>query len=137
MGSPGVDGPGEGARLPCADADGDCGQRDVAGPGPASASAHRIERAGETSREPVSLPRSDMMRMCRGCLRIAVVDGVDAGGGRPRGSSSVVSIGEVGVSGTIELGMSRVGVDGPAVGAELDSEVDMPFGGGDGKREWW
>lgn len=40
-------------------------------------------------------------------------------------------------SGTVELGMSRVGVDGPLVGAELDSEGDMSFGVGDGKREWW
>lgn len=60
-----------------------------------------------------------------------MVDGADAGGGRPRGSSSVVSIEEVRVSGTVELGISRVGVDGPSVGAELDSGV------GDGKRDWW
>ncbi len=66
-----------------------------------------------------------------------MVDGADAGGGRPRGSSSVGSIGEVGVSGTVELRMSRVGVDEPAVGEELDSEVDMPFGVGGGKRESW
>lgn len=119
MGSLGVDGPGEGARLPCAE--GDCGQRAVAGPAPAPASAHRIERTGETSREPVSLPRSDIMRICRGSVWTAEFDGADAGNLRPRGSSSAVSVGED------ELGASRAGVDEPEVGAVLDlvMEVDI------------
>lgn len=112
MGSPGVDGPGDGARLPCADEG--CGQRTVAGLAPAPASAHRIERAGEASRELFSLPRSDMMRICRGS-----VDGADPGILRPRGSSSTVSVGEG------KLGTFGAGVDDPEAGAGPDfMEVD-------------
>jgi hypothetical protein len=133
VGSLGVGGPGEGARLPCADED--CGQRAVAELGPAPASAHRTERAGETSREPVSLPRRDTMRMCRGCLRAAVVNGADVDGGRPRGSSSTESIGGVEASGTDKLGTTGAGADGLAAGVALNSEVDMPFGAVGGKRE--
>lgn len=43
------------------------------------------------------------------------------------GSSHVASIGKVRVSGTVKFGTSHVGVHGPSIGAELDSEVDMPW----------
>ncbi len=129
MGSLGVDGPGEGARLLRADAHGDCGQRAVAGLAPAPSSAHRIERTGETSRELATLPRSVMMRICRGSL--SGVDGADAGNLRPRGSSSAVPIEEGETSGTPgEFGTSGASVDGPA--SEV-VEVDIPIGG---RREW-
>jgi hypothetical protein len=123
MGSPGVGGPGEGARLPCAD--GDCGQRAVAELAPAPASAHRIERAGETSREPVPLPRNDMMRICRGSVWTVEINGADAGNRRPRGSSSTVSVGEGEASETSELGASVAGVDEPVPGAVLDLVVEV------------
>jgi hypothetical protein len=124
MGSPGVDGPGEGARLPCAD--GDCGQRAVTGLAPAPASAHLIERAGETSREPVPLPRSDMMRMCRGSVWTAEVNGADTANRRPRGSSSAASVEEGEASETSELCASVAGVDEPVAGAvvvEVDTSI--------------
>jgi hypothetical protein len=123
MGSPGVDGPGEGARLLRADAHGDCGHRAVAGPAPAPSSAHRIERTGETSRELVALPRSDIIRICRGSL--SGVDGVDAGL-RPRVSSSAVAIEEGETSSGASLGEPAVGV----------VEVDIPIGTCSGRREW-
>jgi hypothetical protein len=78
------------------------------------------------------------MRMCRGRLRAATVDGAEAGRARPRGSSSTESIGGVEASGTDELGTSGAGVDGHATGAVLDSEVDVPFEVVSGERgEWW
>lgn len=123
MCSLGVGGPGEGARLPCAD--GDRAQRDVAGPAPVLASAHRIERVGDTSREPVSLPRSDIMRMCRGGVWTAEVDGVDMANLRPRGSSSVVSVGEGETSGTSGFGASGAIVDEPVAWALLDLMVGL------------
>jgi len=133
MGSPGVGGPGEGARLPCAD--GDCGQRAVAGLEPAPVSAHRTERAGETSREPAALPRSDTMRICRGCLRAAELDGAAESGVRPRGSSSA-SVGEEDGPGAGKLGKSGASGGGSVatVTPEL-VEVDLLIGVGCGRRE--
>ena len=72
------------------------------------------------------------MRMCRGRLRVAMVDETDVGSARPRCSSSAGSIG--GDSGTDQLG--TFGVDGPAAKAALDSELDMPFEVVGDKREW-
>ena len=122
-------GDGDSARLPWAD--GDCGQRAVAGAEPAPASAHRIERAGEASRELASLPRSDTMRMCRGFLRAAKVEDADAGGARPRGSSSTVSDGVVGDCGRGDSGATEVDTDGAdgavavAVLDPVDAEVSI------------
>jgi hypothetical protein len=113
--SPGVGGPGEGARLPCVD--GGRAQRAVAGLAPVPASAHRIERAGETSREPVSLPRSVIMRICRGRA--------DPGNLRPRGSSSAVSVREGETSETSGLGGSGAIADEPVVRAILDLMVEL------------
>jgi hypothetical protein len=128
MGSPGVDGPGEGARegarLLRADTHGDCGHRPVAGPAPAPSSAHRIERTGETSRELAALPRSDIIRICRGSL--SGVDGVDAGNLRPRVSSSAVAIEAGETSSGARLGE-------PAAGVVV---VDIPIGTCSGRREW-
>lgn len=49
------------------------------------------------------------MRMCRGFLRAAKVEDADAGGARPRGSSSMVSDGEVGVIGSGDSGVADIG----------------------------
>lgn len=122
IGSPGVDGPGEGARegarLLRADAPGDCGHRVVVGLAPAPSSAHRIERTGETSRELAALPRRDIIRICRGSL--SGVDGVDAGSLRPRVSSSAMVIEEV------EFGASGASLDElAAAGVEAQVEVDI------------
>jgi len=79
-------------------------------------------------------------------LRAATVEGADAAGVRPRGSSSAASVREGDrAPGTAELGTSGAGVDGPAAGAEagagtvLDSvEVDILIGAGCDRRErWW
>lgn len=122
MGSLGVDGPGEGARegarlLP-ADAHGDCRHRPVAGPAPVPSSAHRIERTGETSRELAALPRSDIIRICRGSLSEVEVD---AGGLRPRVSSSAVAV---------EEGKPSSGLGESAAG------MMAPIGTCSGRREW-
>ena len=134
MGSLGVDGPGEGARegaqLLRADAHGDCGHRAVAGLAPAPSSAHRIERTGETSRELVALPRSDIIRRCRGSL--SGVDEVDVGNLRPRVSSSAVVIEEGETSATGEFGASGSGLGEPVAAVE----VDIPIGTCNGRREW-
>lgn len=129
-------GDGDGARLPWAD--GDCGQRAVAGVEPAPASAHRIERAGETSREPASLPRSDTMRMCRGFLRAAKVEDADAGSERPRGSSSTISDGEEGDFGRGESGVADIdGADSAVAVAVLDSvDAEVSIGVGSDARGW-
>jgi len=134
MDSPGVDGPGEGARegarLLRADAHGDCGHRAVAGLAPAPSSAHRIERTGETSLELAALPRSDIIRICRGSL--SGVDGVDAGNLRPRVSSSAVTIEEGETSGTGEFGASDASLDEPAAGV-VGIEIPIAWSG---RREW-
>ena len=135
VGSPGVDGPGEdareGARLLRADAHGDCGHRAVAGPAPAPSSAHRIERTGETSRELAALPRSDIIRICRGSL--SGVDGADPGNLRPRVSSSAVAIEDGEISATSEFGASGASSGEPAAGVV---EVDIPIDTCSGRREW-
>ena len=136
MGSPGVDGPGEGARegarLLSGDAHGDCGvHRAVAGLAPAPSSAHRIERTGETSRELAALPRSDIIRICRGSL--SGVDGVDSGHLRPRVSSSIV-IEEGETSAADEFSVSNASLGEPVAGVV---EVDIPAGTCNGRREWW
>ncbi len=130
LGSSEVDGLGEGARLLRTDAHGDCGQRAVAGLAPAPSSAHRIERTGETSRELSALPRSDMIRKCRGSL--SWVDGVDADNPRPRDSSSAMPIEEGETSETGEFCMSCASVDEPEGGVEV---VDKPIALCSG-REW-
>ena len=134
MGSLGVDGPGEGARegarLLRADAHGDCGHRAVGGLSPAPSSAHRIERTGETSRELVALPRSDIIRICRGSL--SGVDGVDTCNLRPRASSSAVAI-EEGDTSVTGFGASGASLSEPAAGVV---EVDIPIGTCNGRREW-
>ena len=56
------------------------------------------------------------MRMCRGFLRAAKVEDADAGGARPRGSSSIVSDGEVGVIGSGDSGVAEI--DGARAGAD-------------------
>jgi len=91
------------------------------------ASAHRIERVGETSREePGSLPRNETMRLCRGLLRAAKVDGADAGSGRPRGSSSAIT------DGVGDFGRGEEDVDGAdgAASAAADAEVSNVMGWG-------
>jgi hypothetical protein len=121
-----VDGPGEGARegarLLRADAHGDCGHRAVGELAPAPSSAHRIERTGETSLELAALPRSDIIRICRGCLSGVV----GVGNLRPRVSSSAVSIEEGETSSGVSLGEPAAGV----------VEVDTPIGTCSGRREW-
>jgi len=82
-------------------------------------SAHRIERTGDTSRELAALPRSDIIRICRGSL--SGVDGVDEGNLRPRVSSSTV-IEEGSAS---EFDVSNASLGEPAAGVE---EVDIPIG---------
>jgi hypothetical protein len=135
VGSSGVDGPGEdareGARLLRADAHGDCGHLPVAGPATAPSSAHRIDRTGETSRELAALPRSDMIRICRGSL--SGVDGLDAGNLRPRVSSSPVVVEEGETSSPGEFGMSSASLSKPAAGVV---EVDIAVGTCSGRREW-
>ena len=135
VGSLGVDGPGEGARegarLLRADAHGDCGHRAVAGLVPAPSSAHRIERTGETSRELAALPRSDIIRICRGSL--SGVDAVDAGNPRPRISSSAVAIEEGETSATGEFNASSASLSEPAAGVV---QFDVPIGTCRGRREW-
>jgi hypothetical protein len=128
LGSSGVDGPGEGARLLRVDAHGDCGQRAVAELALVPSSAHRIERTGETSRELSALPRSDMIRKCRGSL--SWVDGVDAP--RPLNSSSAMPIEEGETSETGEFCESCASVDEPEGGVEV---VDKPIALCNG-REW-
>lgn len=64
--------------------------------------------------------------MCRGFLRPAKVEDADAGGARPRGSSSMVSDGEVGVIGGrgdsgADVDVAGAGVDGAVAVAVLDS----------------
>ena len=84
-------------------------------------SAHRIERAGEASREPASSPRSDATRMCRGFLRAAKVEDADAGGARPRGSSSTISDREEGDLGRGDSGTAdNDGAEGAVAVAVLD-----------------
>jgi hypothetical protein len=135
MGSPEVDGPGddarEGARLLRADAHGDCGHRAVAGLAPAPSSAHRIERTGETSRELAALPRSDIIRICRGSL--SGVDGVDEGNLRPRVSSSAVAIEDGKTPALGAFGASGASSGSPAAGLV---EADIPIGTCNGRREW-
>jgi hypothetical protein len=82
------------------------------------------------------------MRMCcRGFLRAAKVEDADAGGGRPRGSSSRVSEGDVfdrgdSGGGTAEVDMID-GAGGAVAVAVMDPvDADVSIGAGSGTRGW-
>jgi hypothetical protein len=70
------------------------------------------------------------MRMCRGFLRDAKVEDADAGGARPRGSSSryMVSEGEVGVFGRGDSGAADADIDGAGADGAVAVAVLDPVG---------